>query len=132
MKFRGSLMVAPNYCLCIFPMICMFFMFDRTLNKPEVPAPVLSNSSLWLISSTSQPDPAFNSRIHSSIHYSFIKATRVRPQPWKLLIFSRFSKLKVAWWLLSDLTKLPKSARDAMIYRIQNQYLWSLILKLSQ
>ena len=28
----------------------MLFMFDRTLNKPEVPAPVLSNSSLLLIS----------------------------------------------------------------------------------
>ena len=31
-------------------MIHMLFMFDRTLNKPEVPAPVLSNSSLLLIS----------------------------------------------------------------------------------
>ena len=37
--------------------------------------------------------------------HSFSLATGIRPQPSKLLIFSRFSGLKVSQWLLSSLTK---------------------------
>ena len=41
----------------------------------------------------------------------------------KLLTFSRFSGLKVTYWLLSSLTKYLMSARNAIIFRTQNGYL---------
>ena len=37
--------------------------------------------------------------------HSFFLETGIRPQPSKLLIFSRFSGLKVSQWLLNSLTK---------------------------
>ena len=62
----------------------------------------------------------------------FLQENRASPQPSKLLVFSWFSVLKVAKRLPSSLTKQPMSARNTITFRIQNRYLWSVILKLSQ
>ena len=47
-------------------------------------------------------------------------------------MFSRFWGFKVASCLLSSLTKELISARNTVIFRIQNQHLWPLILKFPQ